>query len=106
MLFKYNSKRESFKGGFTQSIPENTAIVLDNPIPSSNELRTDAVAWTESFKPSRKRSTPNVWSRSALVSKTPPIGELRSEQAAGRSSGLRSICCRKSGEALTKNQGP
>src|SRR5208282_6208138 len=52
---------------------------------------------------SRRDNNPAIWSISALVSRTPEMGESRAAFRGCRA-GVASICVRKSGEALNKNQ--
>ncbi len=65
--------------------------------------RIEAVANTHSGCNSRSRSRPRTWSRSALASTTPEMGDCRNP-ARGCSSGVFSICERRSGEAPSRNQ--
>ena len=53
---------------------------------------------------SRSSSRPAVWSISASVSSTPATGDARTPSPPRASSV--SSCCRRSGEALTRNHGP
>src|SRR5438093_5469736 len=66
-------------------------------------LRIEAVAKISSGCSSRSSNNPSDWSRSALVSKTPEIGECRTFPRGWRN-GLASIWLRKSGDAFSKNQ--
>src|ERR1700722_1838551 len=56
--------------------------------------------------PSRKESKPATWSTSALVRKTPEMGELRGELGLGAKTAWVRICSGKSGDALMRNQLP
>jgi len=65
--------------------------------------RTDNVEKMCSGWNSRRCSKPMTQSTSALLSRTVEMGDLWDEDVADNS-GVARICCRRSGDALSKNQ--
>ena len=91
-----------------QRLPLSPAVVLhdlQHRIPAPQRLLDLLAPNTRTgVADSRRSSSPAVWSISASVSSTPAIGGARTPSDCSGVSA--SSCCRASGEALTRNQGP